>query len=74
MENWYRLNKEELSHLSAIEEPVISVYSGKRLSTPVVVVMLGNKVVSVWTLRWYKREVRSLVLNTDLKYEIHAMY
>lgn len=74
MENWYRLSKAELSHLSKIEEPVICL--GKRISKPVVVVLLGTHVLYVWSLKWYKYKVKQGGVTHDevMRYEIHHMY
>lgn len=74
MKNWYRLNKAELSHLSAIEEPLTGVDDKTRISKPVVLAILGHKVICVWTLSWFRDKVKRHDLDDDMRYEIRIMY
>lgn len=74
MVNYYRLSEDELSYLSAIDEPVVC--NGKRISTPVVAVSIYGRVMHVWSLKWYKRRVEKGWLEHDNvhRYEIISMY
>lgn len=74
MKNWYRLNKAELAHLSAIEEPLYCTATQRRISTPVVIATYDGMVAFVWTLSWYKFHVAKGILSDSYKYEIKAMY
>lgn len=72
--NFYRLTKKELSFISFIESPVTSKFNGQRLSRPAVVVLHEGRVIFVWTLSWYRYNVRFSRLNKDYDYRIYAMY